>query len=282
MSSRRTRRSMRDLDDRLGLAAVPTGTGDDLAAEIAASRRMIEDEIADALWQRALQRDAYAQRVIGTTGVRPALVSPGPPTAPAAMQDQATSDLAELCRLVVQTSHAAADLAGLVDGGAGGEGALVFACLLHLADRPEGAQFWWKFSAGTGKSTAALCLYFAHLQRGELRDAEHWAHEAVGLEVLEHHAVPPAGPRGRHVPQRAFYLWEDPDLYDRGYTTVESMLLRIVTSSWATSAGTAGADPADELTEAVDHLAVDHDPYFGDIPRPDTTLAARVREYLAS
>ncbi|GAB2891333.1 hypothetical protein [Streptomyces mayteni] len=280
MSTRRPRRSIREIDVRLALAAVPPSTdADDLADEIAASRRMIEEEIAEILWQQALHRDACAQWVIDTTGPRPS-VAAASPTAPAAMQDQAASDLTQLCRLVIRTTHAAADLAGLVDGDTGGEGALVFASLLYLADRFEGAQFWWQFSAGTGKSTAALCLYFAHMERGELRDAEHWAHEAVGLEVLEHHTTPSARRSVRHLPQRAFYSWEDPDLYRRGYTTVESLLLKTLSSFGDT--GTTGSDVADDLTEAVDQLKVDHDPQFGDIPRPDTTLAARMEEYLAS
>ncbi|MEU6996202.1 hypothetical protein ABZ953_36830 [Streptomyces sp. NPDC046465] len=53
-------------------------------------------------------------------------------------------------------------------------GAHVFACMLHLADHPESAQFWWQLAAGAGNRTAAHCLYLHHLGRGENPEATHW------------------------------------------------------------------------------------------------------------
>ncbi|MFG2030456.1 hypothetical protein [Streptomyces sp. NPDC048825] len=38
-------------------------------------------------------------------------------------------------------------------------GALVFACLLHLAGNSSGARFWWRFAAGVGHLVAEYCLW---------------------------------------------------------------------------------------------------------------------------
>ncbi|WP_381805429.1 hypothetical protein [Streptomyces niveus] len=57
------------------------------------------------------------------------------------------------------------------------DGALVFACLLHLTDHPESAQFWWQLAAGAGKRAAAYCLHLHHLKLGEAREARHWYHQ---------------------------------------------------------------------------------------------------------
>ncbi|MFK8910847.1 hypothetical protein, partial [Streptomyces sp. YS-3] len=59
------------------------------------------------------------------------------------------------------------------------QGALVFACLLYLADRYDGARFWWQFAAyaseGEDGDGAAYCLFLDHSRRGEYEDAELWA-----------------------------------------------------------------------------------------------------------
>ncbi|MFJ2772740.1 hypothetical protein [Streptomyces sp. NPDC087300] len=60
------------------------------------------------------------------------------------------------------------------------DGAQVFACMLHLADHPESAQFWWQLAAGAGNRIAAYCLYLHHLGRGENFEADHW------LDQLQH------------------------------------------------------------------------------------------------
>nr|WP_138966066.1 hypothetical protein [Streptomyces sp. YIM 121038] len=56
-------------------------------------------------------------------------------------------------------------------------GAHVFACMLHLADHPESAQFWWQLAAGAGHRGAAYCLHLHHLGRGETTEGQHWLHE---------------------------------------------------------------------------------------------------------
>lgn len=67
------------------------------------------------------------------------------------------------------------------------DGALVFACLLHLTDYRESAQFWWQLAAGAGHRAAAYCLHLHHLALGETREARHWLHE-VTHDVLDSEA----------------------------------------------------------------------------------------------
>ncbi|MDQ1041955.1 hypothetical protein [Streptomyces sp. V4I2] len=67
------------------------------------------------------------------------------------------------------------------------DGALVFACLLHLTDHPESAQFWWQLAAGAGHRAAAYCLHLHHLALGETREAQHWLHEVTD-DVLDSEA----------------------------------------------------------------------------------------------
>lgn len=245
------------LDDLLDGALVATA-GDQ--EDIDASRHRIERRLADAVWQEALSM-SYTQRCVAAT--LPATSRTSPPTAP--VHDQAVHDLRELCTLVIRGSRAARTIAGLVNSARiEPDGALTFACLLHLTGHEDGAQFWWQFSAGAGKSTSALCLHLLHLQRGEMREAEHWAREATSLDAVRQPAQPTRLFYARTGPHRA--------LYRCGHTTVESMLLRALnalgdpaplTGSWASA-----------LSAAVRRLRVVPDLDYGQIPRPDPTLAS--------
>ncbi|WP_258534828.1 hypothetical protein [Streptomyces sp. PT12] len=70
-----------------------------------------------------------------------------------------------------------------------------------------------------------------------------------------------------------------------GFTAVESLLLRTVSSLGADADDepcARGAPPCEALTQVVQRLPGDHDPHFGDIPRPDPGLAARLEERIAS
>ena len=67
------------------------------------------------------------------------------------------------------------------------DGALVFACLLHLTDHRESAQFWWQLAAGAGHRAAAYCLHLHHLSLGETREARLWLHEVTD-DVLDSEA----------------------------------------------------------------------------------------------
>ncbi|SFD19777.1 hypothetical protein [Streptomyces aidingensis] len=293
------------LDSLLADAAVPFGGAG--AEEIAASRLRIERELAEAAWGQTLHRDTDPRRF---------LARPQAPL-PVSLPEQAAHDLLALCARVIRDSRAVGNMAGLVDSPRiEPDGALTFACLLHLAGNTDGAQFWWQFCAGAGGSTAALFLYLLHLQRGELRDAQHWAAQAAALEEdgpAERDGGPDRGtgaaggeagprprPRGQEQerqqdwqqdrersrerdgvrdPLRAFYAWDEPSrpMYRNGFSTVESMLLRTLSGL--------GAGPADdlwargrngELAAAVRRLAVQHDHDFGTVPRPDPGLASRL------
>ncbi|MER5941567.1 hypothetical protein ABT121_30075 [Streptomyces sp. NPDC001928] len=64
-------------------------------------------------------------------------------------------------------------------------GALVFACLLHLAGASNGARFWWRFTAGADHHVAEYCLFLEHAHCGEYDDADHWR-----AQLLHHHFEP--------------------------------------------------------------------------------------------
>jgi hypothetical protein len=94
---------------------------------------------------------------------------------------QAERDLGLAATLIVNTPQAAASLGRLVDHRrVDPSGALVFAALLHLSGRPDGAQFWWQFAAGAGDPTAAFCLMLLHEHRAEFRTARYWRTQSAG------------------------------------------------------------------------------------------------------
>ncbi|MFE4518256.1 hypothetical protein ACFRMQ_29220 [Kitasatospora sp. NPDC056783] len=65
------------------------------------------------------------------------------------------------------------------------EGAEVFGALLYATDRREGAEFWWRFAAGSGSGTAAYCLHLHHLMLGETDDADYWRAWSDQLSTAE-------------------------------------------------------------------------------------------------
>ncbi|MCG3044061.1 hypothetical protein L7D48_26375 [Streptomyces sp. S1A] len=98
------------------------------------------------------------------------------------VHEQAAHDLDLAISLVVGSPGAAGSLARLIDHRrTEPEGALVFACLLHLVGHRDAAQFWWQFAAGGGSRTAAFCLCLHHRRLGEFRDADHWRRQAALL-----------------------------------------------------------------------------------------------------
>ncbi|MGA5820143.1 hypothetical protein ACPC54_20030 [Kitasatospora sp. NPDC094028] len=70
------------------------------------------------------------------------------------------------------------------------EGAEVFGALLYATGRAEGAEFWWRFAAGSGSGTAAYCLHLHHLTLGETDDADYWRAWSDQLAATER----PPGP----------------------------------------------------------------------------------------
>ncbi|MFJ2581651.1 hypothetical protein [Kitasatospora aureofaciens] len=75
------------------------------------------------------------------------------------------------------------------------EGAEVFGALLYATGREEGAEFWWRFAAGSGSGTAAYCLHLHHLKLGEPDDADYWRAWSDQLATAER----PPGPRPLQV-----------------------------------------------------------------------------------
>ena len=115
------------------------------------------------------------------------------------LDEQARRQLDLISARVLNTPQAAASLSrlGIADH-VEPEGAMVFACLLHLVGRDEGAEFWWKFAAGSGIPVAAQCLALHYESNGDLPDALCWRDEWHDLFIQqdEHEARP--GPAARH------------------------------------------------------------------------------------
>ncbi|MFD3931762.1 hypothetical protein [Streptomyces sp. NPDC058614] len=105
---------------------------------------------------------------------------------------QAGQRLSVVCRWILNRPDAADHVDHLAqdpgtpmnEGHLDVDGALVFACLLHLTDHRESAQFWWQLAAGAGHRAAAYCLHLHHLALGESREARHWLH-MVTDDVLD-------------------------------------------------------------------------------------------------
>nr|WP_245240930.1 hypothetical protein [Streptomyces spiramenti] len=212
-------------------AAIPHATS---RGELEESRRRIEERLA-----ATLRREAPGARARPAAAPR----SNRPGHRPLPAHRRAGDDLRQLCTLVVRDAKAAASIAGLVNSvRIEPDGALVFACLLHLADRTDGAQFWWQFSAGAGRGTSAVCLHLLHLQRGEHRDAGYWAAQVAAL--------------GQETP------WF---LHD---------MLRAHAALGDTAGASASATPP-ALAAAIRRLDVATDQDFGPVPRPDPGLADR-------
>ncbi|MFE5300798.1 IclR family transcriptional regulator C-terminal domain-containing protein [Streptomyces sp. NPDC056632] len=142
--------------------------------------RSVEDVLATASAGTPRPRsDAAASRarLLALTGPAPrphdAAGADGDETLPDA--DDARRELEALCAGVVLAREAGARLAVFTEHlGADPEGALVFACVLHLAGDGEGATFWWQLAAGAEVTLAASCLFLDHARRGEFHDAALW------------------------------------------------------------------------------------------------------------
>ncbi|MFG2893459.1 hypothetical protein [Streptomyces sp. NPDC048248] len=173
----------------------------------------------------------------------------GAPTSYPSARDEATHELELACALVVNAAAAAASLERLVDDHhIDPEGALVFACLLHITGRGDAAHFWWHFGAGAGSRTAAYCLYLAHRRNGEYRDAAYWREQAAHTPD-EHRPAAAAFDERQLLPDDARHnllvQWHS-GLAPTLPTTLESVINRLVVDS--------------------------DDEDFGEIPHPSPTL----------
>lgn len=186
-------------------------------------------------------------------GTRTAMlpVSPdrGAPSGYPSARDEATHELQLVCALVVNAAAAASSLERLVnDHHIDPEGALVFACLLHITGRGDAAHFWWHFGAGAGSRTAAYCLYLSHRRNGEYRDAAYWREQAAHAPDEERRSVA---------------------AFDEKQLLPDSARHNLLVQ-W--HSGLAPTLPT-ALENVINRLVVDSDDEdFGEIPRPSPTL----------
>ncbi|MDJ1135422.1 hypothetical protein [Streptomyces iconiensis] len=135
--------------------------------ERAAYRRVVDD-YADTVERGT--GGGFPQPALGPASLGP---SPGAGlAAPSPRRERAARELRALASLTIRAPHAAERIQNLaathqIDP----DSAFVFACLLHLADRDEQAEFLWQFSAGAGKPASAECLYLLHTTRGNCAPA---------------------------------------------------------------------------------------------------------------
>ncbi|MEV6108668.1 hypothetical protein AB0M28_28795 [Streptomyces sp. NPDC051940] len=156
------------------------------------------------------------------------------------------------------------------------DGVLAFACVLYLADRVEGARFWWQFAAGADSATAARCLYLHHLHHGETDDARHW--EAVEARLR---CRTPGPARAWFEPRRADYVLAGMgSLCDRRGLVVE--VKRYHDPAWIDGGVTMTVRLDAPLAEAVHRLRTYEDADLGPIPLPDTELATELMEECAT
>lgn len=124
--------------------------------------------------------------------------TPQPHTHDTALVTRARRQLSVLTRLCLKDPQAARHVeelaACLGDDGDGNrhppledldiDGAQLFGCMLHLADHPQSAQFWWELAAGAGHLGAAYCLYLHHTAQGARAQATHWL-DQLRLQAID-------------------------------------------------------------------------------------------------
>jgi hypothetical protein len=203
--------------------------------------------------RRAEQAAARDPQEAAARAGGPAVAAPAHSTSE---HEQAQYELDLTSTLVLHMPQAAGCLARLADERyIDAEGALIFACLLHLTDRPDAARFWWQFAAGGESHTAAYCLCLQHRCNAEFRDADYWRKEAQRLKS----AGTPTGIRKGFVVDR-------PLLSDE---VRQDILVQCHD----------GKHPRLPLAveAVVNRLAVEtDDPDFGEIPKPSQGLAGEL------
>ncbi|EDY43110.2 hypothetical protein [Streptomyces sp. SPB074] len=159
-------------------------------------RPLLIDDLLDGLLEQPLVRTGTPAAFDVAAALR--RLSTDAATAPARPGDndldratKATARLNAVCRAAITTPAAALHIERISDSPPTPpdknsphpeappdvEGLFIYGCLLHLADHPESAKFWWQIAAGSEHGVAAHCLHLHHLTLGEIRDAAHWAHQ---------------------------------------------------------------------------------------------------------
>ncbi|GAA3834775.1 hypothetical protein GCM10022403_079450 [Streptomyces coacervatus] len=243
---------LKSLEEALADARVLQGEYDTYDA--ARARHRIAKEAVHSRWERLFELRlprVLAQRRCRDNPLAPRVDDGARRRIP--RHAEAAQDLRAFSQLVIHDKEASAYVARFVnDRRIEPDGALIFACLLDLAQQEEGAQFWWQFAAGAGSATSAYCLYLMHLRRGELRDAEHWAEQVEQLDSVASQYRP-------RVLQLTTWHMETParDL-------------------------AASEPPSAALRDAIDHLGKGCDEDYGLVPQPDPALAERLEEFAAA
>ncbi|MFJ9950891.1 hypothetical protein [Kitasatospora sp. NPDC091207] len=135
---------------------------------------------------------AHAERI---AALRQARLTAAPAHLPSE-HEQAAFELGLVVALVLGAPNASRGLDLLVNARRiQPEGAEVFAALLYATGHEEGAEFWWRFAAGSGSGTAAYCLHLYHLRFGETDDADYWRAWSDQLAAAE--GPPESRPAGR-------------------------------------------------------------------------------------
>ncbi|MFF1903752.1 hypothetical protein [Kitasatospora sp. NPDC058218] len=193
---------------------------------------------------------AHAERI---AVLRQARLTAAPAHLPSE-HEQAAFELGLVVALVLGAPNASRGLDLLVNARRiQPEGAEVFAALLYATGREEGAEYWWRFAAGSGSGTAAYCLHLYHLRFGETDDADYWRAWSDQLATAEGPPRPRPLPAGR-APLRA----DRPLLPDAVRRDILSRCHR----------GLAPQLPP-ALVEVVDRLPLQTDPEEpGDVPSP--------------
>ncbi|MER5228331.1 hypothetical protein, partial [Streptomyces flaveus] len=163
-------------------------TIDDLLAKARTRNRYADYDVAAAearlRSRHAARRSPPRQRTAETALAHTAWTTPAHDRTPDA--DRAWWDLTAVSLLVLFGPDADRHLDDFIDSQyADKTGALVFACLLHLAGDSSGARFWWRFAAGVGHLVAEYCLFLEHAHSGEYHDADYWR-----IQLLRHHFEP--------------------------------------------------------------------------------------------
>ncbi|MEV0531596.1 hypothetical protein [Kitasatospora sp. NPDC050463] len=193
---------------------------------------------------------AHSERI---AALRQARLTAAPAHLPSE-HEQAAFELGLVVALVLGAPNASRGLDLLVNARRiQPEGAEVFAALLYATGREEGAEYWWRFAAGSGSGTAAYCLHLYHLRFGETDDADYWRAWSDQLATAVDPPEPRPLPAGRQPPHPARPLLPDAvrrDILSRCHRGLAPRL-----------------PPA--LVEVVDRLPLQTDPGEpGEVPSP--------------
>ncbi|MEU3464614.1 hypothetical protein ABZ721_32275 [Streptomyces sp. NPDC006733] len=150
-----------------------------------AAERRVAALVRTHLMERAAQMDATAAAAgaFHCSSPRSRETTSTPARLEAAMRRRARH-IRQMCAQAVRTSSASASMAQFISSShTEPEGARLFACLLKLTGRDEGARFWWQFAAGAGDPHSAYYLVLHHAQQGELSEAHHWYRQVVAFRT---------------------------------------------------------------------------------------------------